>query len=128
MSTNPIKEATKNEAKDSKENKHSMESKQLKESAESKESKQLAQTTDSHDSNQQKDAKGAKKSRSKQHKKVRIRKFPIWLRIIVVLILAVLSLIGGLMVGYGILGNGSAFDVLEVETWQHIIDIVNKEN
>lgn len=70
--------------------------------------------------------KQKEKSR-KRKKKVRIRKFPIWLRIIVILILAVLSLMVGLMVGYGVIGEGNAVDALKVETWQHIIDIVQKE-
>lgn len=69
----------------------------------------------------------AKETKTDNKKKGRIRKFPIWLRIIVVLILAVLSLILGLMVGYGVIGEGTAFDALKVDTWQHIIDIVQKE-
>lgn len=59
-------------------------------------------------------------------KKARRRIFPIWLRIIVVLIVCVGALIGGLMVGYGILGDGEASDALKWETWQHIMDIVKK--
>lgn len=69
----------------------------------------------------------SEKQRTKRKKKQRIRKFPIWLRIIVVLILFALSLVGGLMVGFGIIGDGSPMDALKVETYQHIIDIVQKE-
>ena len=64
----------------------------------------------------------------KQIRKFRVRKFPIWLRIIVVLILAVLTSIVGLMVGYGVVGEGNPTDALKIETWQHIIDIVEKEH
>ncbi|KKE80437.1 MULTISPECIES: DNA-directed RNA polymerase subunit beta [Bacillaceae] len=54
------------------------------------------------------------------------RMFPIWLRIIVVLSLAAIALVVGLMVGYGVLGNGNLIDALKIETWQHLIDIVVK--
>ncbi len=68
-----------------------------------------------------------KPTERKQKKKYRIRKFPIWLRIIVVLILFALSLVIGVMVGYGVIGEGVPTDALHKETWQHIIDIVNKD-
>ena len=65
------------------------------------------------------------KMESKQGK-ARVRIFPVWLRIIIVLILAVAALVAGLMIGYGIIGEGTPADALKVETWQHIIDIVTK--
>jgi len=34
------------------------------------------------------------------------------------------SLIGGLMVGYGVIGDGNPKDVLKKETWTHIVDLV----
>jgi len=71
--------------------------------------------------------KEAKKSRRKRKKQYRIRKFPIWLRIIVILIIAIFALIAGLMVGYGVLGDGNPIEVLDMETWQHIIDIIGDE-
>lgn len=68
------------------------------------------------------------KARSKKRKKkARVRIFPIWLRIIIVLILAAFALASGLMIGYGVMGDGNPIDALKVETWQHIIDIVIKE-
>lgn len=54
------------------------------------------------------------------------RVIPIWLRLIIVLSLSALALVLGLMIGYGILGDGAPLDALKKETWQHIIDIVNK--
>lgn len=63
----------------------------------------------------------------KKARKPRRRIFPIWLRIIVVLMLSALALIIGAIIGYGVLGDGSPLDVLKIETWQHIIDIVKKE-
>lgn len=66
------------------------------------------------------------KNEKKLGKRPRRRIFPIWLRIIVVSVLATVALISGLMIGYGVLGDGNALDALRVETWQHIIDIVLK--
>lgn len=63
------------------------------------------------------------KQRSKRSKQ---RIFPIWLRIIVVLIGSVFMVISGIMIGYGVLGEGTPSDALKIETWKHIIDIVIK--
>ena len=59
--------------------------------------------------------------------KYRRRRFPILLRILVVLLLLAISLAVGLAFGYGILGDGSMLDIFKKETWQHIIDIVELE-
>lgn len=67
--------------------------------------------------------------REKRQKKLtrpRLRVFPIWLRVVVVLILIVAALVIGLMVGFSVIGDGSPTDVLRGDTWQHIIDIVKK--
>lgn len=69
-------------------------------------------------------AETRKKSRPKRYRK---RKFPIILRLLVVLILLAGSLVGGLMLGYGVIGDGIPKDILEMSTWQHIVDIVEKE-
>lgn len=68
-----------------------------------------------------------KDQKQKKEKKQRIRKFPIWLRLITVFVLIIISLIVGLIVGYSVFGDGSAMDVFKISTWQHIFDIVNKE-
>ncbi|KMJ59307.1 hydroxymyristoyl-ACP dehydratase [Bacillus sp. LL01] len=59
--------------------------------------------------------------------KWRIRLIPIWLRIVILLAAMVVAVIAGAMVGYGVLGGGDPMDVLNKETWQHILDLVNKE-
>ncbi|WP_404429657.1 DNA-directed RNA polymerase subunit beta [Sutcliffiella horikoshii] len=59
--------------------------------------------------------------------KWRIRLIPIWLRIIILLVAMGVAVIAGAMVGYGVLGGGNPMDVLEKETWQHILDLVNKD-
>jgi hypothetical protein len=55
---------------------------------------------------------------------VQIRLFPIWLRILLVLVLLMGALAAGLMIGYGYVGDGEPKDALKWETWKHIIDIV----
>lgn len=60
----------------------------------------------------------------KRRKKPRRRLFPIWLRVIVVLLLFAASLMIGLMVGYGVLGDGNPTDALKKETWQHILELI----
>ena len=71
--------------------------------------------------------KKKRKQNKRSMKRPRRRVFPIWLRISVILLLAAAALIVGLMIGYGILGDGVPTDALKKETWQHIIDIVKKE-
>ena len=63
----------------------------------------------------------------KRFKRYRTRRFPIYLRIIVVLVLLIISLLLGLIVGYAFFGDGSVTDALKIDTYQHIFDIVNKE-
>ncbi|WP_342470298.1 DNA-directed RNA polymerase subunit beta [Ureibacillus sp. FSL K6-3587] len=57
----------------------------------------------------------------------RTRMFPIWLRIVIVLVLLLLAAIFGLMIGYGLIGDGKLMDALKWETYQHILDIMNGE-
>ena len=57
--------------------------------------------------------------------KVRLRLIPIWLRIIIVILLFLTAVIVGLIVGYSVIGDGAASDVLKWETWQHLLDIIN---
>ncbi|GAA0341650.1 DNA-directed RNA polymerase subunit beta [Oceanobacillus sp. FSL W7-1293] len=66
------------------------------------------------------------RKREEKRSRPRLRIFPIWLRIIVITIFAAAAFIIGLMIGFAVLGDGSPLDVLRLETWQHIIDIVNK--
>ncbi|KHE70001.1 hypothetical protein LD39_12085 [Halobacillus sp. BBL2006] len=70
--------------------------------------------------------KKEKSSKENSPKIGRRRILPIWLRIIIVLVLSALALVLGLMVGYGVLGDGKPTDALNWDTWQHIWDIVSK--
>ncbi|SHG85183.1 DNA-directed RNA polymerase subunit beta [Ornithinibacillus halophilus] len=74
-----------------------------------------------------KEQKKKQKVEKRKNRRPRRRIFPIWLRVIVVAALCMAGLIGGLMIGYGVLGEGEPKDVLNMETWQHLIDIVLKE-
>lgn len=56
---------------------------------------------------------------------VQIRLFPIWLRIIIVIVLIALAAVLGAMVGFGVVGDGEPADALKWETWQHILDIMS---
>ncbi|WP_301107077.1 DNA-directed RNA polymerase subunit beta [Sporosarcina sp.] len=56
---------------------------------------------------------------------VRIRMFPIWLRLLIVFVLMIVAAVLGALLGFSVLGDGSAGDVFRKETWQHIFDIMN---
>lgn len=55
------------------------------------------------------------------------RRFPIPLRVLVITAALAVSLALGLVVGFGVIGDGEPKDALKKETWQHIVDIVKKE-
>lgn len=95
-----------------------------KQAEDQKKKQQQEETTDKAT---RKEQKKKRREEKKKNKKPRRRIFPIWLRIIVVLLLAAIALALGLIVGYGVIGDGNPMDALEWETWQHIIDIVVKE-
>lgn len=65
----------------------------------------------------------------KQTKQQRLRRrlIPIWLRLVIVLCLITISTLAGAMVGYGVIGEGNAWDALKPSTWQHIIDLIEKQ-
>ncbi|MFD1363286.1 DNA-directed RNA polymerase subunit beta [Lentibacillus salinarum] len=88
---------------------------------------QKQQQEKSSEKTTRKEQKKKQKQEKRQNKKPRRRIFPIWLRIIVVLVFSAAALVAGLMIGYGIIGDGNPTDALEWDTWQHIIDIVAKE-
>ncbi|RCW77416.1 DNA-directed RNA polymerase subunit beta [Saliterribacillus persicus] len=80
-----------------------------------------------HEKKVTKDEKAEKKQsrqEKKQQKKAIRRVIPIWLKLLILIVLCLFALLIGLIVGFSILGDGSPLDVLRIETWQHIIDIV----
>lgn len=58
-------------------------------------------------------------------RRIRIRLIPIWLRVIIIAVLLALSTLVGAVVGYSVMGDGKAKDVLKKETWMHIVEYVN---
>lgn len=68
-----------------------------------------------------------KKQARKKGRRIRVRLIPIWLRIIIVVVLTVLSAAVGVIVGYGVIGDGKPSDALKKSTWTHITDLINKE-
>lgn len=60
----------------------------------------------------------------KKTRKGRVRLIPIWLRIILVIVFMEIALMLGLMVGYGVIGDGNPIDALKSSTWTNIIDII----
>src|SRR5699024_11088730 len=74
-----------------------------------------------------KELKKKRKEEGKKHKKPRRRAFPIWLRLVVIILLAAVALASGLMIGYGVIDDAVPIDALKKETCQHIIDIVIKK-
>lgn|SRR5699024_10609056 len=79
----------------------------------------------------EKEERKKQKKQEKAEKKNKIRRkrvIPIPFRIVAVLLFAGLALISGLMMGYGILGGQEEpGEILEMETWQYIIDYVMKD-
>lgn len=68
-----------------------------------------------------------KKPKRKRKEKIRLRLIPIWVRLLLVAILLAGSVVLGVVVGYGIIGDGEPSDALKKSTWQHIVDLVQKD-
>ncbi|NNU90138.1 DNA-directed RNA polymerase subunit beta [Anoxybacillus sp. CHMUD] len=67
------------------------------------------------------------KQQKRSLRRPRRRLVPIWLRLVIVFVLVLLSGMIGAMVGYGVIGEGNAWDALKPATWQHIIDLIEKQ-
>jgi hypothetical protein len=68
-----------------------------------------------------------KRIKERAKKELRLRLVPIWLRLIIIVVLLALSLIAGLVVGYGVIGSGEVGDTLKQSTWTHIVDLIKKD-
>lgn len=67
------------------------------------------------------------KQQKRSLRRPRRRLIPIWLRLVIVFVLILLSGMIGAMVGYGVIGEGNAWDALKPATWQHIVDLIEKQ-
>ncbi|SDL03974.1 DNA-directed RNA polymerase subunit beta [Lacicoccus qingdaonensis] len=57
-------------------------------------------------------------------KKLVHRRFPLVVRILLFLYIAIIVFFLGLMIGYGILDN--PFEIFRIETWEHIINLTEE--
>jgi hypothetical protein len=60
----------------------------------------------------------------KQSKKLVHRRFPLAVRLLLFIYIAIIIFFVGLMIGYGILGN--PIDIFRIETWEHIINLTGE--
>lgn len=58
----------------------------------------------------------------KKETKIVHRRFPMLVRLLLYIYVALMLVVIGLMIGYGILNN--PFEVFRIETWQHIRDLM----
>lgn len=61
---------------------------------------------------------------SSENRPTKKRLIPIWLRLLIVAILVGISITVGVMVGYGVIGDGEALDALKISTWKHLLDLI----
>lgn len=47
------------------------------------------------------------------------------IKLLIFFIIIIFVAIIGLMIGFGVIGEGNPVDALKWETWQHILDIIN---
>jgi len=69
-------------------------------------------------SSQQQKGKQASKTKENQEAK------HLWLKVFLVLACALIALVAGLMIGYGVLGGQNPLQALNVDTWQHLYRMV----
>ncbi|MBP3953185.1 DNA-directed RNA polymerase subunit beta [Bacillus suaedae] len=66
-----------------------------------------------------------REARRKRRRRPRLRIIPIWLRLLISIVLIGGSLILGLMVGFGVIGDGeNPSDILDPDIWYRMIDII----
>lgn len=53
-------------------------------------------------------------------------KIRLWVKIFILIGLLIISLLAGLIFGYGVIGDGDKFEVLKPSTWTHILDFVRE--
>lgn len=49
---------------------------------------------------------------------------PLLLKVMLIPFLLFIALLAGLIAGYSIIGNGSALDVFDINTWKHMYNLV----
>ncbi|GAB3058265.1 DNA-directed RNA polymerase subunit beta [Salinicoccus sesuvii] len=61
---------------------------------------------------------------AEQSKKLVHRRFPLIIRIMLFIYIAIIVFFAGLMIGFGILDN--PMEVFRIETWEHIINLTKE--
>ncbi|MGG0644998.1 DNA-directed RNA polymerase subunit beta [Sporosarcina gallistercoris] len=56
---------------------------------------------------------------------VQVRILPIYVRVILVILLLAVAAVIGALIGYSVLGDGTASGIFQKDTWMHIFDIMN---
>jgi len=87
-----------------------------------------SETTQSREAHRSKETKDSpeKTEAPPKYQRVRIRLIPIWLRLVLLVVFAFISVTLGAIVGYGMIGGGNVSDVFQQSTWTHIVDLVDK--
>lgn len=67
-----------------------------------------------------------REKRRKLSKTRKGRTIPWYAKLITVFVLLFVSLLGGLAVGYSVVGNGPVLEAFDIETYKHIYDLVFK--
>lgn len=88
-------------------------------------SQEMVKTREQVKKDQKKKNNPEEKASPKQ--KIRVRLFPIWLRIVVIILVIAVSVLAGAVVGYSVMGNGKATDTFKKDTWMHIVNLINEE-
>lgn len=77
---------------------------------------------------QVKKARAEERRKQIQHeKRKKARRSPVGLRMLMLLAAVVVCVLAGMVVGYGVIGNGNVADALKESTWTHIHDLVVKK-
>ena len=53
-------------------------------------------------------------------------KIPLWVKILIFISILLITLLAGMIVGYGVIGDGKKLDALKPSTWTHILDFMRK--
>lgn len=69
-------------------------------------------------------AKERRIEKKARRRRPRIRLIPIWLRFIIAVVLIGGSFLLGLIVGYGVIGDGDPSEAVKPHIWYHILDMI----
>lgn len=69
-------------------------------------------------------ASSRRKARRERRKKSGGSGIPAWIKVMIIPALLFLSMVTGAIVGYSVLGDGSAGDVFNLKTWKHMYDLI----